>query len=117
MSFAFHHKHCFSCPINLIDLVMCSISASVFLLTAGQALHIPKGCMHAFRKLSSHPLPITDCHAKLRKQYVDKLSTDRENICISFAWDWIRLGSSGPSVAKELDHLMMAERFCAKHCI
>ena len=93
------------------------IHASVFLLKAGQALHIPKGCLHAFRKLSAAPLPQYDCHAKLCKKYLETRPTDKEEVCISFAWDWIRLGNSGHSVAKELDYLTMASRFSTKEKI
>ena len=80
-------------------------SPSVFLLKSGQTLHIPKGCVHAFRKLSRNKLSEDDCHYKLRKTYLEGLSEKEEDVCISFAWDWVRLGDSSHSINTELDFL------------
>ena len=78
---------------------------SVFLLTAGQSLHIPKGCLHAFRKSSSCILPEGDCHRLLREGYISANGKKVDEACISFAWDWIWLGNSVSQVMEELHYL------------
>ena len=60
-------------------------SPCVFLLKAGQALHIPKGCIHACRKLSRCELDDSDCHAELRQDYIRNLPQNEEEVCISIA--------------------------------
>ena len=62
--------------------------------------------MHAFRKLSRNKLPEYDCHYKLRNQYLKGLSDKEEDICISFAWDWVWRGDTSHSINKELDFLL-----------
>jgi hypothetical protein len=51
-------------------------------------VHINKGRLHAFRKMTTENLPQRDAHAKLRKEVVaeDKLLPGLE--CISIAHDW-----------------------------
>ena len=61
---------------------------SVFVLKSGQFVHINKGRLHAFRKLSPTDLPPNDCHRQLRLDINDDLGP-KEHICISVAWDWM----------------------------
>ena len=84
-----------------------SYHPSVFLLKEGQALHIRKGILHAFRKLSTDALPSDDCHADLRAQYVQTLCKDKQVVlqeteCISFAWDWVWTGNDSYGIGKQL---------------
>jgi hypothetical protein len=67
---------------------LCRYYPSVFILKAGQFVHINKGRLHAFRKMTTENLPQRDAHAKLRKEVVaeDKLLPGLE--CISIAHDW-----------------------------
>jgi hypothetical protein len=63
---------------------------SVFVLKPGQFVHINKGRLHAFRKLSPTALPPNDCHRQLR---LDTIASDNlgsmERLCVSVAWDWM----------------------------
>jgi len=63
---------------------------SVFVLKPGQFVHINKGRLHAFRKLSPTALPLNDCHRQLRLDAIadDKLGSI-EHLCVSVAWDWM----------------------------
>jgi hypothetical protein len=62
---------------------------SVFILTAGQHVHINKGRLHAFRKLTPETLPIEDCHCELRRTMIEEKSlTNKLPTCVSIAWDW-----------------------------
>lgn len=62
----------------------------VFIAEEGSHIHIPKGCLHIFRKMRVEPLPKDDCHCKLRAALVRKLGLKlAENpICFSIAFDW-----------------------------
>ena len=104
--------------LTFLLLVFHSYCPSVFLLQSGQTLHIPKGCIHAFRKLSNSPLPPDDCHAALRKQYLEGKSANEEEICISIAWDWAWLGGSSTStVEQEFNYLSDAASINRDLCI
>jgi hypothetical protein len=64
---------------------------SVFILGPGEHLHINKERLHAFRKMTYHPLPDTDCHCILRAQKVAELKAlnlKAPPLCISIAYDW-----------------------------
>ena len=72
-----HHRYCPTCLI----------------LTPGQYLHINKGRLHMFRKLTFALLSVTDCHYLLRLKLVQYLKSINPNlikapICFSVAWDW-----------------------------
>lgn len=76
---------------------------SVFILKPGQMVHINKGRVHAFRKLSPSTLPKTDCHASLRPSYMArKKDSDKEEVCISIAWDWMYRGITSQGVNREV---------------
>ena len=87
---------------------MIRFSPCVFLLKAGQALHTPKGCIHAFRKLSRYDLDDSDCHAELRRDYIHDLPKNEEEVCISIAWDWHWLGGSADQIMFETDYMLKA---------
>jgi hypothetical protein len=72
----------FSCPIRYCP--------SVFILKPGELVHINKGRLHAFRKLSPHQLPTSDCHAELRAHTIANQCIEMEEICVSVAWvSWL----------------------------
>jgi len=86
-----------------------SYCPSVFILKPGQFVHINKGRLHAFRKLSFSVLPNDDCHANLRKQLIQKekrMYINEPEICISVAWDWTYRGNSVESMQRELSTMM-----------
>jgi hypothetical protein len=64
---------------------------SVFVLGPNQHLHIGKGRLHAFRKMSNYDLPENDCHYELRndvkKKMGDRWST-KALTAVSIAFDW-----------------------------
>jgi hypothetical protein len=63
---------------------------SVFILKPGQFVHINKGRLHAFRKMSPTQLHPSDCHFALRSKLIDEDKLGfAEQICVSVAWDWM----------------------------
>jgi len=81
---------------------------SRFILKPGQCVHINKGRLHAFRKVSNEQLPFTDCHAKLRRGLLKPGSRERvvgpgksEILCISVAWDWMFRGVTAAGINRE----------------
>jgi hypothetical protein len=64
-----------------------SYCPSVLILTAGEHLHINKGRLHAFRKMSSEQLPPDDCHHELRAYHLNLHPIIRD-VCISITFDW-----------------------------
>jgi hypothetical protein len=73
-------------PLSFATL--CRYYPSVFILKAGQFVHINKGRLHAFRKMTTENLPQWDSHAKLRKEVVAKDKLQPGLVCISIAHDW-----------------------------
>jgi hypothetical protein len=65
-------------------------------------IHINKGRLHAFRKLSNHKLPADDCHATLREMLVQEENLEKEQLCISVAWDWMYRGVTAPGINREV---------------
>lgn len=83
--------------------------ASVFILKPGQHVHINKGRLHAFRKVSNRALPPTDCHAALREILVRDGTNEKvvgmdkpELLCISVAWDWMYRGTTVSGMNREI---------------
>lgn len=76
---------------------------SYFILKPGQHVHLNKGRLHAFRKLSPDKLNTMDCHYELRQKTMkeENLGTD-EHICMSVAWDWLYTGVSASGISKEI---------------
>jgi hypothetical protein len=80
-----------------------SYCPSVLTLKPGDLIHINKGRLHAFRKLSSAKLPDTDCHAIQRKATVEEAGIDgQEVMCVSVAWDWMNRGVTPEGINREL---------------
>ena len=62
----------------------------VFIAEEGSHIHIPKGCLHIFRKMRVDSLPEDDCHCTLRADLMRKmdLKLTANPICFSIAFDW-----------------------------
>lgn len=73
------------------------------ILKPGDLIHINKGRLHAFRKLSTSKLPDFDCHAKQRQKLVtDEKIHGQEKMCISVAWDWMNRGVTPEGINREV---------------
>lgn len=84
---------------------------SVFVLSPGQMVHINKGRLHAFRKLSPFALPPADCHADLRAAVLERSENPSiEETCVSVAWDWEYKGVTSEGINRE----MVSTLECAK---
>ena len=79
---------------------------SVCILRPGQMVHINKGRLHTFRKLSPHKLPVADCHAAQRDNLVTRENMGSEEICISVAWDWMYRGVTETGIRREISATM-----------
>jgi len=88
---------------------------SVFILKAGQILHINKGRLHAFRKLAPSTLCKTDCHFDLRKKILQTKQKLTEDICFSIAWDWMYKGVTSNGINKEVSGILECARLNREH--
>ncbi|KAL7579289.1 hypothetical protein ACA910_013969 [Epithemia clementina (nom. ined.)] len=75
---------------------------SVFILKPGQHVHINKGRLHAFRKLTTEKLPDMDCHSILRKNLIVEHNIHNAPVCVSVAWDWQFTGINSDGINKEV---------------
>jgi hypothetical protein len=74
----------------------------LLILKSGQHLHINKGRLHAFRKMTLDELPPDDCHYEARRSIIEKDAIDSERLCVSVAWDWSYLGFSERGIYREV---------------
>jgi hypothetical protein len=76
------------------------------ILGPGELIHINKGRFHCFRKLTVDLLPEFDCHAQLRKTYVETngLTAD-DSLCVSVAWDWLYMGYTAEGINREISNV------------
>ena len=74
----------------------------VFILKPGQHVHINKGRLHAFRKLTEKALPESDCHFELRQELLEKERFEKAPLCISIAWDWQYTGVNKQGINREV---------------
>ena len=65
-------------------------------------LHINKGRLHAFRKMSYKALEQNDCHQEVRKSVVKENNITSEVKCTSVAWDWMYLGTTLEGIKAEV---------------
>ena len=83
---------------------------SVFILKPGQFVHINKGRLHAFRKLSFSLLPDHDCHSKLRNEIIHERHHKKlplnDSLCVSVAWDWTYRGFTSEGINREVSSMM-----------
>lgn len=89
---------------------------SIFTLKPGQLVHINKGRLHAFRKMSLTPLPKHDCHYTLRSQTISSHDwTATEPICVSVAWDWMFKGVTKEGINEELTSTLQCAKLNREH--
>lgn len=82
---------------------------SVFTLQPGDLVHINKGRLHAFRKMSTANLPEQDCHAQLRRTTIEaKGIAGEEKLCVSVAWDWMYRGVTQEGINREVSTVLEA---------
>ena len=86
-----------------------SYCVSRFILKEGQCVHINKGRLHAFRKVTNEPLAADDCHAKLRANLRIPGTNEPlvgpgkpELLCFSVAWDWMFRGVTASGINREV---------------
>lgn len=92
-------------PIIHLSLVsrIYSYCPSVFTLEPGDLVHINKGRLHAFRKMSTSKLAEGDCHAERRRSIVEsKGIAGTEQLCVSVAWDWMYRGVTSRGINREM---------------
>ena len=75
---------------------------TVCIVKPGQLIHINKGRLHAFRKMSISPLPDDDCHKDLREALIEEEKLKGEQLCISVAWDWMFRGVTSAGINREV---------------
>ncbi len=90
----------------------------MFILKPGQFVHINKGRLHAFRKLSPTLLPKYDCHAKMREELINEINKRQlphHSICISIAWDWTYRGFTAEAMNRELSSMIECAALNREH--
>lgn len=93
-------------PNQAIFQIYYSYYPCVFVLKPGQLLHINKGRLHAFRKMSSSPLEANDCHCAIRQEIIKDFHIKKDTICRSLAWDWMFLGNTCKGIQAEIAHTL-----------
>lgn len=81
------------------------------MLRPGEALNLPKGVPHAFRKVSPTRLPETDCHFELREALLKSFNGNMDALtsqCLSIAFDFTSMGSTLSGCRKEMEYLIKA---------
>lgn len=81
---------------------------TVCIIKPGQLIHINKGRLHAFRKMSIATLPENDCHKKLREKTIKEHKLSTETLCMSIAWDWMYRGVSVGGINREISSVLEA---------
>lgn len=77
-------------------------------------VHINKGRLHAFRKLSPSSLYDTDCHHDLRQNLQQSIG-GTEQLCFSIAWDWMFKGVTSEGINRELSSILECVRLNREH--
>eukprot|EP00571_Detonula_confervacea_P000867 CAMPEP_0172328380 /NCGR_PEP_ID=MMETSP1058-20130122/60322_1 /TAXON_ID=83371 /ORGANISM="Detonula confervacea, Strain CCMP 353" /LENGTH=2122 /DNA_ID=CAMNT_0013045493 /DNA_START=119 /DNA_END=6484 /DNA_ORIENTATION=+ len=88
---------------------------SLFILKAGQVVHINKGRLHAFRKLAPSSLLETDCHHDLRNEILQSKKQPIEDVCFSIAWDWMFKGVTSEGINREVSGILECARLNQEH--
>lgn len=87
----------------------------MFVLKPGQVVHINKGRLHTFRKLSPTALFETDCHFELRNAILNSKDQPTEDICFSVAWDWMFKGVTDEGINREVSSIFECSRLNREH--
>jgi hypothetical protein len=102
--------------ISDICLFECRYHPSVFILKPGQLVHINKGRLHAFRKLSPSHLHDRDCHYTLREEILPSVGSEGFT-CVSVAWDWMFKGVTSEGINREVASILECARLNQKHSV
>jgi hypothetical protein len=65
-------------------------------------VHLNKGRLHAFRKLSIDELPTDDCHFTLRRLLLQSVKYNIPSLALSVAWDWSFMGCDADGINREV---------------
>ena len=79
-------------------------------------VHINKGRLHAFRKLSTSSLHDTDCHHDLRQNLQESIGST-EQLCFSIAWDWMFKGVTSEGINRELSSILECVQLNSAHSL
>jgi len=91
---------------------------SIFTLEPGDLVHINKGRLHAFRKMSTSKLPGSDCHAERRRKIIESKGIAGEEIqCVSVAWDWMYRGVTPAGINREISAVLGGSTLLRKHAL
>lgn len=85
------------------------------MLKPGQLLHINKGRLHAFRKMSTLQLEANDCHSALRQKCIVENNLTTDCICMSIAWDWMYRGVTKRGMQDEVNHTLNSASLARSH--
>jgi len=89
---------------------------SVFTLEPGDLVHINKGRLHAFRKMSTSQLGEWDCHAEIRQKVIASQDiAGQEKLCVSVAWDWMYRGVTPEGINREVSTVLEASALNRKN--
>jgi hypothetical protein len=99
----------------VLPLFYCSYCPTVCIVKPGQLIHLNKGRLHAFRKMSTAKLPEQDCHFELREQVKAEKNFKGEELCISVAWDWMFRGVTAEGIHREVCSVLEATILNRKH--
>lgn len=89
-------------------LLIISYCPSLPILKKGQHIHINKGRLHAFRKMTLGNAHEDDCHHEARMKVFATEKLVSEQLCVSVAWDWNFLGSTERGIYRELSSTLEA---------
>ena len=85
------------------------------MLKPGQLLHINKGRLHAFRKMSCSQLEKNDCHSAIRSQVINDFKITKDVVCMSVAWDWMYRGKTYEGIKEEVVQTLDSVRLARDH--
>lgn len=89
----------------------------VFILEPGQLLHIGKGRLHAFRKMTCDPLEPSDCHCDIRKEIIQQRNICHDPLCFSIAWDWMFMGCTQEGMKNEVQVVLDCEKLAFQNSV
>lgn len=89
----------------------------VFILEPGQLLHIGKGRLHAFRKMTCDTLEPNDCHHDIRKELIRQRNIHHDPLCFSIAWDWMFMGHTQVGIKNEIQVVLDCEKLAFDNAV
>jgi hypothetical protein len=111
------HKPSWPSTSSIARLKEMNYYPSVFILKPGQLVHINKGRLHAFRKMTMDALPDSDCHAVQRLEVINDLKKNNTTslpCCVSIAWDWMFQGYTEMGMQAEINTILDNANLCRR---